>query len=227
MTASLAASLVPRRARAESGGRILLMGGSQIAGGVGLYLGNQLTALGFTVHRKAKSSSGLARPDFFDWQAEAARQFEQFRPDATVCLFGGNDGQGLHMGKDADPKWIRWNEEGWTEEYRRRVEAFATAVTPDDQRMCWLGMPMVRPPKLRSRVQHMNEIFEWTMATRDKWHYIETWSALATAGGEYTDHLVIDGKRTLLRGHDGVHLTVKGAHHLADFVAPRVQALMG
>lgn len=228
VTAGLTASLLPSGARAESGGkRILIMGGSQIAGGLGLYLGRQLEELGYTVHRKAKSSSGLARPDFFDWQAEAAKQHADFQPDATLCLFGGNDGQGLHMGKKAEPKWIRWNEEGWTEEYRKRVEAFASAVTPGGELMLWLGMPMVRPSKLRSRVQHMNSIFESSMAKHDNWHYVETWSALATESGEYTDHKKIDGKRVLLRGHDGVHLTVKGAHYLADFVEPKVQALVG
>ncbi len=213
--------LLPRPARAEST-RIMLLGGSQIAGGLGLYLGNRLEDLGYSVHRKAKSSSGLARPDFFDWPGEAARQYEEFRPHATVCLFGGNDGQGLHMGKKADPKWIRWHEDGWTEEYGRRVDAFADAVSPEGELVAWLGMPMVRPTKLRSRVQHMNEIFEAKMATHDNRHYIETWSALADAKGGYTDHLMIDGKRTLIRGGDGVHLTVKGAHHLADFVAPKV-----
>ena len=227
IAAGLTVSLLPRGARAESGQRILMMGGSQIAGGLGLYLGKRLEELGYTVHRKAKSASGLARPDFYDWQAEAARQYEAVRPQITLCMFGGNDGQGLHMGKGADPQWIRWGEDGWDDEYRRRVEAFASAVTPDGERMVWMGMPMVRPTKLRSRVEHMNSIFEATMGTRDGWDFVETWSALATDGGEYTDHKQIDGKRVLLRGGDGVHLTVKGAHFLADWIAPKVHAIVG
>lgn len=226
VTAGLAAALLPRASRAESGSRVLIMGGSQIAGALGLYLGNRLSDLGYTVHRKGKSASGLARPDFFDWQAESARQYAEFRPHATVCLFGGNDGQGLHMGKGADPKWIRWHEEGWTEEYGRRVEAFAQAVSPEGEHVCWLGMPMVRPTKLRARVQHMNGIFEATMAGHDNRHFIETWSTLATPEGEYTDHLTIDGKKARIRADDGVHLTVKGAHYMVDDIAPRVQASM-
>jgi len=226
VSAGLTAALLPRGSRAASGKKILIMGGSQIAGGLGLYLGNQLEAQGYTVHRKAKSSSGLARPDFFDWPSEAARQYEEFRPDATVCLFGGNDGQGLHMGKGADPKWIRWDDAAWDAEYSRRVDAFAEAVSPEGEMVLWLGMPMVRPPKLRSRVHHMNEIFEATMAARDNRHFLSTWAVLADAKGGYTDHLVIDGKRVLLRGHDGVHLTVKGAHHVADAVAPMVTGIV-
>lgn len=224
VTAGLTAAVLPRMARAESGTRILILGGSQIAGALGLYLGNRLTELGYTIHRKGKSSSGLARPDFFDWGAESARQYAEFKPHATVCLFGGNDGQGLHMGKGASPKWIRWQEEGWTEEYARRVEAFAQAVSPEGQHVCWLGMPMVRPTKLRARVRHMNGIFESTMATHDNRHFIETWSALATPAGEYTDHLKIGGKKVRIRADDGVHLTVKGAHHMVDHIAPKVQA---
>ena len=219
--------LLSGTARAASGKRILLMGGSQIAGGLGLYLSTALTEQGYTVHRKAKSSSGLARPDFFDWSTESARQYADFKPDATVCLFGGNDGQGLHMGKGADPKWIRWDDEGWTAEYGRRVDAFANAVSPEGEMVCWLGMPMVRPPKLRRRVQHMNEIFQAQMDAHDNRHYLETWSALVNSSGGYTDHLMIGGKKVLLRGHDGVHLTVKGAHHLTDHIAPAVTAAVG
>ncbi len=227
VTAGLTASLLPRGAKAASGKKILLMGGSQIAGGLGLYLSTALEEQGYTVHRKAKSSSGLARPDFFDWPSEAARQYADFKPDATVCLFGGNDGQGLHMGKKADPKWIRWGEDGWVEEYGRRVDAFAGAVSPEGEMVCWMGMPMVRPPKLRSRVQQMNEIFQAKMEAHDNRHYVETWSALTDAKGGYTDHKIIGGKKVLLRGHDGVHLTVKGAHHVADHVSPLVSGIVG
>ncbi|MCA9705042.1 MAG: DUF459 domain-containing protein [Myxococcales bacterium] len=226
VTAGLAASLLPRRAQAASA-RILLVGGSQIAGGLGLYLGNRLTALGYTVHRKARSASGLARPDFFDWPAEAARQYAEFRPDATLCMFGGNDGQGLHMGKGADPQWIRWGDEGWDEEYGRRVDAFVDAVTPAGEAMCWLGMPMVRPTKLRGRVQHLNEIYAAKMSEHEGRHFVDTWPLLATPEGEYAEHKTIDGKKVKLRGNDGVHLTVKGAHYVADELAPAVQAALG
>ncbi|HSP29738.1 MAG TPA: hypothetical protein VLN74_14390, partial [Ilumatobacteraceae bacterium] len=42
-----------------------------------------------------KVSSGLARPDFFDWPAEIDRKLPEVNPDNVVATFGGNDAQGL------------------------------------------------------------------------------------------------------------------------------------
>ena len=84
-TAALVAGLaLPRASRAdepvpalpaEPGTRkkILILGDSMIAGGVGLFLENGLRKVhGHEVRRKGKSSTGLARPDFFSWPKEAA-----------------------------------------------------------------------------------------------------------------------------------------------------------
>ena len=65
----LAAGLLgwPGPAKANSP-RVLLVGDSMIAGGVGIYLQRRLKKqAGFDVLRHGKSSSGLARPDFYDW----------------------------------------------------------------------------------------------------------------------------------------------------------------
>lgn len=225
VTAGLTASMLPRAAAAgESGQRILLMGGSQIAGGLGLYLQRRLEELGYTVHRKAKSSTGLARPDFYDWQAEAAKQYEEFQPHATLCLFGGNDGQGLHMGKGASPQWIGWDDDGWSTEYGRRVEQFAAAIAPAGEPVFWVGMPVMRASKLRSRMQRLNEIFRATMEARPGGHFVDTWSVLADADGRFTDTLVLGGKRITVRTEDGVHYTLDGAKVLAGHVVPQVVA---
>ena len=98
---------------------------------------------------------------------------------------------------------------------------------PAGETMCWLGMPMVRPTKLRGRVQHLNEIFAAKMSEHEGRHFVDTWPLLATPEGEYAEHKTIDGKKVKLRGNDGVHLTVKGAHYVADELAPAVQAALG
>ena len=47
-----------------------------------------------------KVSSGLARPDFFDWPAELAAKLPEVAPDIVVATFGGNDSKGTR--RDAD-----------------------------------------------------------------------------------------------------------------------------
>lgn len=199
-----------------------------IAGGFGLYLEQELRdGFGFTVRRSGKTSSGLARPDFFNWNDQAKTEMEKFQPTVTVVMFGGNDGQGLHRAhrKDPAPKWIRWNESDWTAEYRRRVNQFADIIAPEGVALAWIGMPIVRPEKLHSRVQHINTIFRAEMAVRPQAKFLDIWPVLANEKLRYADRLSIGRKkkRVRVRAGDGVHLTVRGAQYLAQNVAPRIE----
>jgi len=196
-----------------------------IAGGLGLYLENGLRKVhGHEVRRKGKSSTGLARPDFFSWQKEAAAQLEAFTPDAVITMFGGNDVQGLYMGKG---EWITWPEPGWPAAYARRVNAFADLVAPDGRPLFWIGMPVMRPEKFHVRVQRVNTIYRAEMAIRPGAHFIDIWRLLADADGGYTDRLDIDGlpggKSERVRAGDGIHLSVAGAHRVEAHVRAIVQ----
>ena len=224
LSAGLAVPLLPRRAWAGTGGaRVLITGGSAMVGALGKYLGDALEQAGYTTERKAKSASGLARPDFFDWPRAAAEAYAELRPHATVVMFGGNDGQGLRMPPDADREWIRWHDDGWSEEYARRVDAFADAVTPGGEHLFWMGMPPMRQSKLDARMQRMNAIFEERMAARPHGHFIETRSALSDDHGSYADELRIDGRTVRVRSPDGIHYSRAGAKVLVEHVVPHVR----
>ena len=47
-----------------------------------------------------KVSSGLARPDFFNWPVELEQKLPEVDPDIVVVTFGGNDSQGLSLPQD-------------------------------------------------------------------------------------------------------------------------------
>lgn len=224
-SAGLGAALLPGRARAnERASTVLVIGGSAFVGALGRNIEEGLVEAGLSAQRHAKSSTGLARPDFHDWPGKARKLYETTSPVATVCMFGGNDGQGLHMGKGADPEWIRWHEDGWSDEYRRRVEQFADAVAPAGEHVFWVGMPVMRASKLNARMERMNGIFRSVMESRAGGHFIDTWPVLADAQGRFTDTLLVDGKRMKVRTGDGVHYTPTGARVLAEHVVPEVVA---
>jgi len=214
------AHMLPRVARAAASKRILLVGDSMIAGALGLFLERSLREqFGYEVQRKGKSSTGLARPDFFNWIKEAKRQIEAFPDaDATVVMFGGNDVQGLKMGRGDN--WIRWQEDGWRDEYARRVTEFADLVAPNGKHLFWIGMPVMRPEKFHLRVQRVNTIFRAEMAIRPGGHFVDIWRLLADENGNYADRIRIepDAKKVRVRAGDGIHLSVAGAHHIKNTV---------
>lgn len=223
LATGMAVPLLPRRASARAAGaRVLILGGSAMVGALGKYMGDALEELGYATERKAKSATGLARPDFYDWPHAAAEAYAAFRPDATVVMFGGNDGQGLRMPPDADKDWIRWQDDGWSAEYEHRVNAFADAVAPNGEHLFWMGMPPMRQSKLDSRMQRMNAIFEGQMALRPGGHFIETRSVLSDGAGKYADELKVDGRKVRVRSPDGIHYSRSGARVLVEHVVPRV-----
>lgn len=227
---TLGAALLPRAAGAAeapatgAAKKILILGDSMIAGAVGLFLENGLRKEhAYQVRRKGKSSTGLARPDFFSWPKEAQAQIDAYTkegsgPDAVVAMFGGNDVQGLYMGKG---EWVTWPEPGWPAEYARRINAFADIVAPNGRPLFWIGMPVMRPEKFHVRVQRVNTIFRAEMAIRPGGHFIDIWRLLADANGNYSDRLDVDGvpggKTERVRAGDGIHLSVAGAHRVEAY----------
>lgn len=234
MAGLTAAMLAPISARADrygpvGGTRILVLGDSMIAGGLGLYLARALgEEHGYDVTRRGKSSSGLARPDFFDWEDEARALVGESPFDATVVMFGGNDVQGLYMGKK---EWIRWPEDGWDQEYARRVAALYDIVAPDEQQVFWVGMPVMRPAKFHERVKRVNTIFRAEMAIRRNADFVDIWSLLADEKGAYADRIHVtpedEGgtrKKVQVRAGDGIHMTVAGARYVAAHLEAVVHA---
>jgi hypothetical protein len=216
----------PRVAQAGSA-KLLVVGDSMIAGAVGIALARDLEEAGYRVKRRGKTSSGLSRPDFFDWIEEGGKLFAAHQPDAVVCMFGGNDGQGLYMGKGAPSKWIRWAEPGWDEEYRRRIDAFADAITPGGQQLFWIGMPIMGPERLRQRMAHMNTLYQARMEARTNGRFIDVWDALADEEGNYQARLVVGGSKQRVRADDGVHMTLAGASLVVQRVRPVLDGTLG
>lgn len=217
-----------RAAEAPEGPRVLILGDSMIAGGFGIFVARALAKEhGFSVRRRGKSSTGLARPDFFDWKEEAAKLVQEHEPDVTMVMFGGNDVQGLYMGNG---EWIRWPDDGWAQEYAKRVQALCDLLAPQDhQRIFWIGLPIMRPEKFRRRCQKVNTIYRAEMAIRRDAKFIDTWDVLTDDDREYADKLVLEpptgggrGKRVRVRAGDGIHLSPAGAQHLKDYVLERV-----
>jgi hypothetical protein len=73
-------------------------------------------------YRKAKSATGLARPDFFDWYDEGPKQVEFRKPDLVIVVMGGNDGQDIPPWKGSDR--VRWDSDEWPAAYRGRGDPF-------------------------------------------------------------------------------------------------------
>ena len=160
-----------------------------------------------------KVSSGLSRPDFFDWPQRIIDQIVEFDPDATAVLFGANDGQSvLYKGKV-----LAVGSKAWQEVYARRVGKAMDILTRGGRRAYWAGNPIMRDPGYRERISMMDHIYEAEAKKHPGVFYISTWALFANEKGSYAEYLPdANGDPVLMRAPDGIHLTRAGGDRMAQ-----------
>jgi len=131
-----------KRRRPRPPGNALVLGSSSMNGAFGSEIVLGLKRLGYKVHKRGQSSTGLARPDYFDWLAEIKKLPIDRKTAGAVIYLGTNDAQAIHL-RPAERKrlkikgrWLRWKDRRWVRVYAKRVSAFARAL-------CKLGVHRV------------------------------------------------------------------------------------
>ena len=160
-------------------------------------------------------SSGLSRPDFYDWPQRLVDQIVDFRPDAAVVLFGANDGQNVLY----EGKVLKVGTRAWRAVYAKRVGAAMDILTEGGRRVYWVGNPIMRDPAYRERIAMMNRIYAAEAEKRPGVAFVSTWAAMANEKGSYAEYLKDqNGDRVLVRADDGIHLTRAGGDRMAGVV---------
>jgi hypothetical protein len=198
--------------------RILLIGDSLMGWGIGTMLLRAITADSLLYGtQKYKVSSGLSRPDFYDWLAEARSLLPPDHSDtnhygAVVVLIGANDAQN-----------IRWHgrvrvvgSDTWNIAYRSRVDSFCELLTHRTHRVYWIGLPLMRKGGYNRRMQALNAIYESVCTTYRNVTFIPTVPLLADSAGNYSSYQLRGNRRTLIRADDGIHVTCAGGLPVAD-----------
>ena len=169
-------------------------------------------------------SSGLSRPDFYDWPQRLVDQIVVFRPDAAVVLFGANDGQNvLHQGEV-----LKVGTRAWQEVYAARVGEAMDILSTRGRRVYWVGNPIMKDFGYRERIAMMNHIYEAEAKKRPGVTFVSTWRALANEKGSYTEYLRDEnGDQVLMRAPDGIHLTRAGGDRMAQVVLDAIMKEWG
>ena len=162
-------------------------------------------------------STGLTRPDYFDWPTRLAELVADNRSEAVVVMFGANDAQGIMTDAGAAP----FGSEAWIAEYRARTAALMDQLVDGGARVYWIGQPIMRSDSFSARMALLDDIYRSEAASRPDVVFVDTWSLFAV-DGHYAPYL--DGDPTLLRQGDGIHLTRAGGDRVADVVLDSIRA---
>ena len=215
---------------AQDPAEVLVLGDSD-AGAFGPYLGDLLQQTGLaTVRLEYKTSSGLARPDFFNWPEFMHQIVPQANPDIVVVTFGGNDAQGL---SNPDKSWVvahppaaGGDDADWKAEYGRRVGEAMDYLGAGNRTVVWVGIPNAKDPQTTARMKVQDEVVRAEVAKRKgKVVFVDTWARFSGRNGGWAEYVIDPRDQTGkdVRADDGFHLNVTGAEILALDIAEAVK----
>jgi hypothetical protein len=205
--------------------KILIVGDSFIAvsGGVGEILEKELLNYeDLTVKRVGKVSSGLSRPDYFNWPFEVNSLVQQYKPNIVVIMIGSNDAQSITT---LDGALIaNYGSGNWNEEYSKRVSDFLNIFGENNITVFWIGLPIMRDKNYSTKMQNLNSIYAAEVKKYENYYFLPTADLLADANGNYTAYLTDEnGKYRLARQSDGIHLTYFGGQMVIEEIIKKMK----
>ena len=175
------------------------------------------------VGRFARNSTGLTRPDRFDWAAELGRIADSYKPHLFVMSLGLNDRQSVVerglVTMDDSP--------AYADKYKQRVTAVLKAAVEANSGLLWIGLPAMRASASDQDAREKNRLFaEAIEAFADPAiRFIEPWKLVSAGDDSFASYALDPGGRLVqIRTSDGEHFTVAGEVMTAAYLLPRILA---
>ncbi len=171
---------------------------------------------------QTKAVSGLVRDDYYDWQAEATKLLNgSQRLDAAIMFLGTDDHQPIRTATG----YVRPDTPQWTQIYQARVTALMELFASKHVPLIWVGLPIVRAPRMAAAYLSFNDIYKAAAAASGA-TYVDLWDGFENDKGNY-DAVGPDaqGNRAMLRKSDGIHFTRTGASKAAQFLQASLDAI--
>jgi lysophospholipase L1-like esterase len=194
----------------------LLVTGDSLSMPLDAELARRLADDGVEVARDPHVGTGISNSVIVDWGRLSTRQVEKEKPDAVVVFIGANDGFPFDRDGGGEVKCCGVE---WATVYANRVrQMMDTYRRAGAARVYWLTIPT---PRAGNRQEIARTVNTAVAVARDPWRsqvrVIDTVS-IFTPGARYRASMPVDGRDTIIRESDGIHLNEAGSSLLADHV---------
>jgi hypothetical protein len=164
-------------------------------------------------------STGLIRPDNFNWFDRANEVEQTINPDVSVLVFGGNDNDDYMTGLAGGVTIGSFGSPTWSAEYGRRVGLVMDSLTRrPGQLLIWVGAPVAQDAKLDSQMKVLNSIYKAEAAKRPGSVLYVDPDPIFAPNGSYQTSINWKGSQVVVREPDGQHLNEEGGVVLADYI---------
>jgi hypothetical protein len=173
---------------------------------------------------ESRLSTGLGRPDLYNWFTRIQQAPGQLHPDVAVLSFGADDAHDYLAGVPAGVTVGPLGSGSWDAEYERRVDGVTSELNAKGIYVVWLGLPNTDHHGFRQSFPVVNSIIE-RVVRKHAAHatFVDTWTLLSDTHGHYASYLRVDGRLTLMRLSDGTHYTAAAG----DLIAQQVEKQLG
>lgn len=171
--------------------------------------------------RDAHLGTAISSTDLVDWGRLSVSHASQ-TPDAVVMFIGANDA--FPMTKP-DGKTLNCCGPDWAALYAARVRRMMDTYRRDGAaRVYWLTLPYPRGAVRQKIVRTVNAAIAVAAQPFRSQVRVLDMASVFTPGQRFRTAMTVNGKATIVRDPDGIHLNPAGARVAAELVTARLRA---
>ena len=178
--------------------------------------------------RFARNSTGLTRPEKFNWVDEMKKIGEGFKPQLFVMSLGLNDRQSVVE----HGKVTLENAPDYPARYKERVTAVLKSAAASN--LMWVGLPAMREAAADRDAREKNKYFaeavgEFAQSNPQQadMQYVEPWKLNGSGEDKFASFGPDPkGKMIQIRASDGEHFTTAGDLLVAAYLLPKMVATL-
>ncbi|MCP3922067.1 MAG: DUF459 domain-containing protein [Desulfobacterales bacterium] len=197
--------------------RFLFVGDSMVQSPLGIDIEKKLMGIPrSSVIKKGVVSSGLLRPDYYNWSSKLNNFISIYNPGIVVIMLGTNDISSLyHPGKK---RFYSFNSKRMKKYYRSNVKNLMQIVKNYNLNAFWIGLPATEKDEINEKLEVINSIHKGVASEFDNIHYIETWNLLRNEDESVKKFIVTEGRKRKIRSSDGIHYTEFGGAFTGKYI---------
>ena len=200
--------------------RTLLVTGDSMSMPLDAHVARALAPEGVRVIREPHLGTGISKAFVVDWSRLAARQAAKHHPGAVLVFIGANEGYPMPGPAGAEVECCGAD---WAAIYANRVRRMTdTYRRGGAEHVYWVSLPDPRDP---DRVRISRVVNAAMAVAAEPWRarvdVIDTVPAFTPSG--YRDAMRVDGRETIVRQPDGIHLNDAGAELLSGMVIEQLR----
>ena len=136
----------------------------------------------FEIVNRFQETSGIARPEVYDWAASLPKIMEGKEFNAVVVLLGANDRQAIREG---DFRLV-FNTPEWKAAYEARIDELLDVLNAAGVKVFWVAIPPMGDAKYEADMKIVAALQKQEVLGKGQ-VYVDLRSAFLTPDGEYTD----------------------------------------